>query len=51
MRLEDLIEIINSLNNGTVICGQDNDDTEILLSESNIKLYCANKKYYFLYIR
>lgn len=48
MRLEDLIEIINSLNNGTVICGQDNDDTEILLSESNIKLYCANKKYYFL---
>lgn len=48
MILDEFISIISSLNNGTVISSKNNDDTEILLGELNLKLYSTNYKYYFL---
>lgn len=48
MILDELVSIISSLNNGTVINGMNNDDTEILLEEPNLKLFYSNHKYYFL---
>lgn len=48
MILNEFVSIISSLNNGNVISGIDNDVTEILLGEMNLKLYCTNHKYYFL---
>lgn len=48
MILDEFVSIISSLNNGTVISSMNNDDTEILLGELNLKLYSANHKYYFL---
>ena len=48
MMLNEFVAIISSLNNGTVISGINNDDTEILLDEPSVKLYCTNYKHYFL---
>lgn len=48
MILDEFVSIIASLNNGTVISGIDNSDTEILAGEGNLKFYCTNHKYYFL---
>lgn len=48
MILDEFVSIISSLNNGNVVSGIDNDVTEILLGEPNLKLYCTNHKYYFL---
>lgn len=45
--LNKFIDIISSLNNGSVIRYMDNNDTEIWLNEPGIKLY-YNNKYYFL---
>lgn len=46
--LKEFIDIISSLNNGSVIRHADNKDTEIWLNESGVKLYYNNNKYYFL---
>jgi hypothetical protein len=46
--LNEFIVIISSLNNGTVISGLNNNDTEILLAEPSLKLYYSNHKHYFL---
>lgn len=48
MMLNEFISIISSLNNGTIIKGMNNEDTEIILGEQNLKLYCASHKFYFL---
>ena len=48
MILDEFVSIISSLNNGTVISGMNNVDTEILLGEPNLKLYYTNHKHYFL---
>jgi len=48
MTLEESVSIISCLNNGTVIDGINNEDSEILLAEPNLKLYYSNHKYYFL---
>lgn len=46
--LNEFINIISSLNDGSVIRHMNNNDTEIWLNESDIKLYYNNSKYYFL---
>jgi len=48
MIVDEFVSIISSLNNGTVINGMNNNDSEILLGEPTLKLYCTNHKYYFL---
>lgn len=48
MILDQFISIISSLNNGSVISGMKDKDTEILLGESKLKLYCTSHKHYFL---
>lgn len=48
MILNEFVNIISNLNKGTVINGMDNGDSEIVLDESNLKLYYTNHKHYFL---
>ncbi len=48
MILDQFVSIISSLNNGTVISYMNDNDTEILLGEPKLKLYCTNHKHYFL---
>lgn len=46
--LDSFVKIISTLNEGSVIYQTDNKDSEIILENSNIKLYTANNKFYFL---
>lgn len=46
--LDSFVKIISTLNEGSVIYQTDNKDSEIMLGNSNIKLYTANNKFYFL---
>ena len=46
--LDSFVKIISTLNEGNVIYQTDNKDSEIILGNSNIKLYTANNKFYFL---
>lgn len=46
--LNEFIDVISSLNDGSVIRHMNNTDTEIWLNEADVKLYYNNNKYYFL---
>lgn len=48
MMLDSFIKIISTFNEGNVIYQTDNKDSEIILGNSNIKLYTTNNKFYFL---
>jgi hypothetical protein len=50
MILDEFVSIISSLNNTAVISDMKDSDMEILLDESDLKLYHTNHKYYFLSI-
>lgn len=48
MSLNSFVSFISSLNNGSVIYGTADTDSEIILGVDNVKLYRGVEKYYFL---